>query len=108
MGPNERNSGNCKCELTMFHGFDTAPILASSPAFIVRPIFSFIQMFPEHLDERKDRPHDKSRRAREDRRSIESMKHCQFAFAVSGVAFVRARRRSRANEIRSAGVAAKF
>src|SRR5205809_1702281 len=66
------------------------------------------QMFPEHLDERKDRPHDKSRRAREDRRSIESMKHCQFAFAVSGVAFVRARRQSRANEIHSAGVAAKF
>src|SRR6202035_1783653 len=29
MGPNGRNSGNCKCESIIFHGFATAPILAS-------------------------------------------------------------------------------
>src|SRR6188472_980021 len=65
------------------------------------------QTFPEHWDEQKDRPHDKTRRARKARRNSESRKHSQFAIAVSGVAFGRARRRSQANEIHSDGVVAK-
>src|SRR5262249_37329303 len=49
MGPNEHNSGKCKCELGIFHGFATAPILASSRGFIAEPIFWFILVFRKHL-----------------------------------------------------------
>src|SRR4051794_36875246 len=65
------------------------------------------QRFLEHRDERKDRRHDKTQRARKDRRSIESLKHCHFAIAICGVAFAPGHRRSRANGTHSAGVVAK-
>ena len=49
MAPTERNFASCNCELTIFHGFATAPILASWLVFIVQPIFSFIPVFRKHL-----------------------------------------------------------
>src|SRR4030095_5313814 len=49
MAPIERYFASCNCELTIFHGFATASILASSPDFIVRLIFLFIPVFRKRL-----------------------------------------------------------
>ncbi len=49
MGPIKFISERRNWRLRIFHGFATAPILANSPAFIVRPISSFIPVFRKHL-----------------------------------------------------------
>src|SRR5207253_9784399 len=88
----EKLSGPCNCR-----GYP--PLACRTPDSPARQI----QMFPEHRDERRDRPRDSSARGRLSRCNIESTTRCRSRSEAVEVDRVAARRRARADENRPGG-----